>query len=651
MLRKYSYRSICCTLLLWIGHVAAAQDGKILDNMHADTTSVNKMIAKANALRARSETDSALTLLTEALHISHSLDFNAGIGGTMMSMAFCYQDVGAYQKSKVLLYQALPYCIRVAAYNPRALLSVYNGLGGTYMLLGKNDSAIHFFYQALSYMEQQTTADSFMRLQLYNNLGTAWLQKKNLNKSLKYHQQAADLAIKLKESLFLANIYANIGSTNLEQGDTLSAIGYLNKALDIYRESRNRKGMKFIYYALGNAQADQHQAIAYYQAALKADTSTLYVTGIYQGLGKAYYLLGDYRSAAPWYEQSEAICAQQGLLTHRLANYSALASIYSQLGDFKKAYNYQVAYSQLNDSLLNKENEQALNELEVKFRISEKDKILTQNKLQLSRQQQWIIGGGSASLLLIGLFIGFHQRSRYKQRVQAARIKSLTQQQKIDQLHAKMQGEEEERSRIARELHDGVNVLLSAAKMNYAALGKEVNGLPEVNSYSEVMGLLNDMGLELRTITYKLVPELLIQQSLPDAVETFCELIRKGKNLYIEFQSWGSFTALPAEYCFAIYRVLQELVHNIIKHAHATSALIQLRHQNDLLCLTVEDNGIGFDPDKTYEGLGLKSMYSRINDIGGQITFSSTKGEGTSVEVELMTNKHYQDSKRTIYKS
>jgi two-component system NarL family sensor kinase len=129
------------------------------------------------------------------------------------------------------------------------------------------------------------------------------------------------------------------------------------------------------------------------------------------------------------------------------------------------------------------------------------------------------------------------------------------------------------------------------------------------------------MGMELRTITYKLVPELLIQQSLPDAIETFCELIQKGNSLHIELQTYGSFTALPPELCFSIYRIVQELVHNIVKHAKATQVLIALVHRDDLLQLTVEDNGNGFDPEKATKGLGLKSIRSRVKDIDGKVQF------------------------------
>lgn len=611
-----------------------------------NTDSITQLIERSNGLRAASMTDSALSILEGVLEVSRATQYERGIAEALMCIAFCYQDKGDYSLSRELLYQAWPHALQAESARRPILLSLYNGLGGTYTLLGNNDSAIHFFYKAMDMLTRNSEKDSFVQMQIYSNLGTAWMHKAELDRGLEYKQKAAEMAKSLNDSLFLAHTYSGMSLLYLQRQDTVTALAQLQLACGIYERYDHRLGLKYVYYAIGNAQANAQVAILYYQSALDVDTTKAYTAGIYQALGEAYYRLGKYTQAASWYERSEKLCAEQELLTYRLVNYAALSEIYAQLKDYPMAYHYQVFYANLNDSLLNTENDKALQQLYVQFKTAEKDKRLARSEARLNRQRSWIIGGGAGALILGLVLAGAYRGSRYKQRMQAVQIRDFDQQQKIARLHARMQGEEEERSRIARELHDGINVLLSATKMNYAALGKEYKGLPEAPAYGQVMGLLNEMGQELRTITYKLVPELLIRQSLPDAVETFCELIRKGNNVYIEFQSWGSYTALPAAYCFAVYRIVQELVHNIIKHAGATGVLIQLRHQNDLLCLTVEDNGTGFDPELEYKGLGLKSIRSRVGELGGQISFNSKSGEGTSVEVEFATESQLQSERQ-----
>ncbi len=201
------------------------------------------------------------------------------------------------------------------------------------------------------------------------------------------------------------------------------------------------------------------------------------------------------------------------------------------------------------------------------------------------------------------IFMISRQRSKQKLRIQ---------QQEIALLSSRMQGEDLERSRIARELHDGVSVLLSAAKMNYSAMGKENPALAGTEAFREVGALLNQTVQEVRSISHNLVPSLLMHQSLPAAVQAFCELIRKGYNLHVELLAYGSFTGTDMEWNYAIYRMIQELIHNVIKHAEATEILIQLTLHDDKLHLTVEDNGIGFVAGKPVMGIGLQSLRQRV---------------------------------------
>lgn len=629
-----------CTTLIFVLLIclrSSAQEHNQVISTGEDTARV-KYLMKESGIKRVSSPDSALLLLNEALRISRLLQYEEGIAGSMLSIAFCYQDKNDYRRSKSILAMAYPHCVNISAKNKRIMPALYNGWASTYTGMGNNDSALKFFYKALAEIDKTKLKDTLLLAQVYSNMGTAWMQKSDPAKGLLYHKKAENLIVQLKDSMYLANIHCNMGVEYLALKDTIKAVHYLKSALNTFITKQNAHGSKFTYYALGTTQREPQKAITYYEAALAYDSLSAFAAGVYQGVGGSYYLMGDYRKAESYYKKAQVVCEQEHLLTHRLANYSALSSIYEHLGDFKSAFINQVAYANLNDSLLNVENAKASRQLELKYQTAEKDKELAQSKVLLYSLQKRVTLMAAGVILLLSLGTAFWRNNRQKQKLQSERIRNFEQQQKIEHLHSKMQGEEEERSRIARELHDGVNVLLSATKMNYAALGKEHKGLPDTKTYSEIMDLLNNMGMELRTITYKLVPELLIQQSLPDAIETFCELIQKGNNLHIELQTYGSFTALPPELCFAVYRIVQELVHNIVKHAHATQVLIALVHQDELLRLTVEDNGNGFDPKKTTKGLGLKSIKSRVKDIDGNITFSSQKDEGTSVEIEVGTS-------------
>jgi two-component system NarL family sensor kinase len=628
-------RVLLALLFLCTTPCVQAQDRKGSISTGEDTLLVKQLMHEA-AIARSTDPDTAIALLRRSIHISRTLQYNEGIAGALLSLAFCYQDKGDYNKTKELLVIAYPYCVKAAAqHNKRILPSLYNGWGGTYSLQGDNDSALHYFYKALAETEKNGSTDATLQAQIYSNMGSTWMQRKQPEKALQYLRKAEDIASGSNDTVVLGDIYINTGLTYITLKDTLRAMQYLQAAQTYLLKRPQNRSVKYVYYAMGDLQKDLMAALPYYKAALQYDSTSGFGVGTYQAIGSVHYRLGDFAGAEPYYKKAEELGAARELVSHRIATYSALSSIYEQLGKYKDAHRYQVAYANLNDSLLNVENAKTVNQLELKYRTAEKDRQLAQHQATLFRYQSGLILTTACGVLLLAIAIIIWRSGRNKHKLQKERIRNFEQQQKIEQLHAKMQGEEEERSRIARELHDGVNVLLSATKMNYAALGKEYKGLQDTHSYGEVMQLLNHMGLELRTITYKLVPELLIRQSLPDALETFCELIQKSNNLHIELQTYGSFTALPSELCFGVYRIVQELVHNIVKHSGATQVLIALICQNDLLQLTVEDNGHGFDTGKVTKGLGLESMRSRVRDLGGQISFTSRTGEGTSVEIEV----------------
>ncbi len=601
------------------------------------TRDVHRLIAKATEQRVNSNADQALHLAQEALQLAIATQNKAAIAEAMVIIALCYKDKGEYLRSKQLLYLAQPYCITAAPYTEGIMAYWYSQLGTLYGLLGDNDSSIYFFYEALAFIKNGSTRDSLFKVSLLSNIGTSWMQKEDLNKALYYHKKAELLAKQLGDTMTLATLYSNIGTVYHLRKDSVHAMHYFEASLKLYQQKKAKKiySLQFLYYSMGTVQPTLADAMPYYNRALAMDSHSVNAASIYELIGQAYFDSGIYDNAEKYYKSAEELSKRKGLDGHLLAVYSKLAAVYENMNLYKPAYQYQTKFVRLNDSLRTIDKDRVINQLDVKYRTAEKDKMLAENKAQLYKQQRWIIASTGSILLLTLVSFGVYRNYRYKQRAQEDRLQSLEQQEKIGKLQAKTQGEEEERSRIARELHDGINVLLSATKMNYASLGKEYKGLTEAPSYGVIMGLLNEMGFELRTIMYKLVPELLIQQSLPDAVETFCDLIRRSKKLHIEFQFWGSFSALPAEYCFAVYRVVQESVHNIIKHANATSVLIQLRHQDGMLCLSIDDNGDGFNEKKATTGMGLQSMRSRIESLGGQVVFSSKANEGTSVEVEL----------------
>jgi len=171
--------------------------------------------------------------------------------------------------------------------------------------------------------------------------------------------------------------------------------------------------------------------------------------------------------------------------------------------------------------------------------------------------------------------------------------------------------------------------------MNFTAIQNNYPFLLKDTQFGTTMNLLDNMYHELRQASHNLTPEILIRYGLADAINIYCDQLNKSKAMSISFQAYGTLNDVNATLSLIIYRTVQELVHNIIKHARAGDVLVQLYHHDHLLSLMVEDNGVGFDAEELTTGIGLQNIHSRIKNMNGRLTIDSQKGTGTTVYLEF----------------
>jgi signal transduction histidine kinase len=245
-------------------------------------------------------------------------------------------------------------------------------------------------------------------------------------------------------------------------------------------------------------------------------------------------------------------------------------------------------------------------------------------------------------VLLLGMLLAsLYYISRQKQ---ANVIRLLQQQNTIGILKGVVQGEENERVRLARDLHDGIGGMLSATKMRFMALRHENEAMATSVRYAEAIGLLDKMGDEIRKTTHNLMPEVLQRQDITDAIRTYCSDMQAGTTVQVAFQHLGNFNWMPTDLKVNVYRIVQELVKNVLQHAGATHCMVQMMMLEDYLTVSVEDDGAGFDTQNITEGMGLKNLKARILSHEGHYTLRSGKDAGTTVYIEfevkaIMNNK------------
>src|SRR5690606_3741784 len=299
-------------------------------------------------------------------------------------------------------------------------------------------------------------------------------------------------------------------------------------------------------------------------------------------------------------------------------------------------------------------NEQSLKEiqrLEVQYQTAAKNKTLAEQKAVLAMRQAALRKKDMVNtvlimgcLLLTGLILLVYKHVRNRQKLHAKeqelnrqKINELEKERQLVAAQSLMKGQEEERSRLAKDLHDGVGGLLSGVKLGLSTMKGNVF-LSEENAQAvnTILGQLDNSIAELRRVSHNMMPEALVKFGLKEALENYCENIIQSSPLDVRLQTYGLDQRLEQDTEIILYRMVQELLNNVNKHAEATQDLVQLIRESDKFTLTVEDDGKGFDANDPnhHQGAGLQNIKARAGYVNGDVDIRTRPGEGTSITIE-----------------
>lgn len=611
---------------------------------------------KANQLALRYP-DSARRIFKQGITQSKLQHYHYGIALHMVGLAQCQHDP---QAALLLLNQAKIYCLNESDADLRGMY--YLLLTKAYNYLEFKDSAISTGYELLKVAQQRPGSNPpEANLSLaYQQLGEGYMNhQKDELLSIYYYGKALDLEMKYKRTNNLGRIYFSLGGAhaNLNNLDKSSTEGY-------------RKGLHYLFKALPLLQKDTPILVAAYQnisgiysnldlfdsARMYAEKSLNYYSpkaspGLHM---QSYYLLGilylkqNYFSLAIDNLKKGLIIAKDHALQRKIARFSFhLCDAYQKNLQYDTALFYLQQYTELQDSLITEEKVKTIAQLELNYRTAEKDKIIAQKNLQLNEQKNriktnkiWIAAGLISSFCLLGWIILFRHNVQLRRIRESEQLKQellLYQQgEEIRSLNAMIKGEEKERARLGRELHDGIVSQLAAVKLNLNIIQLKYP-LPEAREdYDNVLHHLDETALDLRKTAHNLMPGILIEHGLVHALESYCEKTSNFTGIDIRFIYEAMIPRLEPDLELSLYRMVQELVQNIIKHARASRALVQIDFHDPLLILTIEDNGIGIDLTTTGpKGIGLSNLQSRVKALKGHMDIIGSSDRGTSVFLEF----------------
>lgn len=283
--------------------------------------------------------------------------------------------------------------------------------------------------------------------------------------------------------------------------------------------------------------------------------------------------------------------------------------------------------------------QQEITRLNEKYEAAQKEKQIQQQQNRIRMQNFFLIGIGG--LILLGsLLIHSHYR-RYKLRQETKMKTELIHQQELA-VKAVIEAEENERQRIAKDLHDGVGQMMSAAKMNLSAFESEMNFTSEEQkrSLEKVIRLVDESCREVRTVSHIMMPNALLKNNLAAAIRDFVDKLNT-KSLQATVYTEGLDERMDSNIETVLYRVVQECVHNAIRHAGATRLDISIIRDKQGISGTVEDNGKGFDASENNlsDGIGLKNIKTRIEYLKGTVDFDTAPGRGTVVAIHVPINQ------------
>ncbi|MBO9684710.1 MAG: sensor histidine kinase, partial [Flavisolibacter sp.] len=257
----------------------------------------------------------------------------------------------------------------------------------------------------------------------------------------------------------------------------------------------------------------------------------------------------------------------------------------------------------------------------------------------LFRKDTWnyILTGGIATLLIISV-LGY-RNYRQKQKLQLQRINELETEKQLTAMEAVLKGEEQERTRLAKDLHDGLGGMMSGIKYSLQTMKKNLIMTPEnQQAFERSLDMLDSSINEMRRVAHNMMPEALVKFGLDTALKDLCNDVNQAGALQVNYQSIGMDHALIDQTtAITVYRIVQELINNTMKHAAATNSIVQLSKTDDKLTITVEDDGKGFDTAclDMAKGIGWTNIKNRVEFLKGKLDIHSHTGKGTSVLIEL----------------
>lgn len=621
----------------------------IADHPQRDTVKVSLIMDYVIAAN-NENTSELLPFIAEMLDISKKLDYRKGMRWGYSSAQLYYSDRGDFTNS--ILYADSAFAILKKDTGTNAKVSIaflHNNLGGDYLKMGDFQQAIEQLTKAAALLEQYQPRSVAT---VYSTLAGTYEKLKQPQKALAYGERAIAAAEKYGTRSSIARRYVNYAGTLINQQAFAKANEVLDKIQPTVMELKESFLFVFYYQNRGyvaQSKKNHAEAVANFQKAYSyalANDDKYEQAAILNPLAASLVEAGRLAEAKTVIDSLLALSLRHKLRFGELNAYTNLAKWSMANGDYKTATQYLNRKMELADSISSNEVQEKVAMVETRFRVREKDneiKMLQGEKevQRLNLYQKDLVNkislGGLAAMLIISLLV--YRNYRNRQKLQQQRITELETEKQLAATEAVLKGEEQERTRLAKDLHDGLGGMLSGIKYSLHTMKGNLIMTPEnAQAFERSIDMLDSSISEMRRVAHNMMPEALLKFGLNDALRDFCSDLNQSSALAVTYQSIGmEGVTIEQTKSVTVYRIVQELLNNTLKHAAAKNALVQLTYNNGELSLTVEDDGRGFEPRilNQSKGIGWSNIQNRIEFLKGKWDVDSREGTGTAVNIVI----------------
>lgn len=620
-----------------------------------DTSRVMALINILDCASFLSEKRQLLPYWEEANRLSNKLNFKKGEAITLCWRGGFYKSERKTDSALIYLDSSIravgntndQWLRRTKGFSLFQKAMIYEGQENLY-------SALNSYFEAFkSYDSTDLTKQKMVALRV----ATIYQELHNDDKALEYYKIALALYQKANVKTFSSEaegFYTSIAGIYFNRGQLEQAKFYLDKIRPSMPDTVETQVTGGYYHLAGQVaekEGKTDSAIHYLKEALQyfnytRQMHTNDIANVYADIAHLKIATGELAEAGNYAGQSIAAAKESGQKEAMANSLITMAEYYHKTGRQSEAYQALQHAIVLNDSVLTEANIRQMNTLSAIYENDKKEHAITQletdKKIQSASVKQeallniiFIIT--IVALLLLGAasWVNF----KNKQKIERQKIAELEKEKQMMGIEAMLKGQEEERSRLAKDLHDGLGSMLSGVKISFSNMKENViMDAANTRTFEKSLDQLDKTIAELRKVAHNLMPEALARFGLKSAVKDFCESIQLSGNTDIICEQFGTERELGNIADVNVYRIIQELVNNALIHGRAGQVLVQLTKTGERVLITVEDTGKGFELSSLKKsGMGLTNIRSRVNYFNGSMDIESKPGEGTTVNIELIT--------------